>query len=98
LLLFNTSLVFAQPDTYQTLIKQLHVPEGFSLSVYADNLPGARSLTLADNGVVFVGTGQEGQVYAIQDTNADGKADKRHIIATKLMMPNGVAYQEKPYL
>ncbi len=94
LLLFNTSLLSAQPNTHQELIKQLHTPEGFSLSVYADNLPGARSLALGDNGVIFVGTGREGDVYAIQDSNADGKADKRHLIATKLLMPNGVAYKE----
>jgi glucose/arabinose dehydrogenase len=94
LLLFNTSLVFAQPNTYQELIKQLHVPEGFSLSVYADNLLGARSLALGDNGVVFVGTGREGEVYAIQDSNADGLADQRYVIATKLLMPNGVAYKD----
>lgn len=94
LLLFNTSLVFAQPNTYQELIKQLHIPEGFSLSVYADNLPGARSLALGDNGVVFVGTGREGEVYAIQDSDADGLADKRYVIATKLLMPNGVAYKD----
>jgi glucose/arabinose dehydrogenase len=94
LLLFNTSCVFAQSNAYQALIKQLHVPDGFSLSVYADNLPGARSLALADNGVVFVGTGQEGKVYAIKDNNADGKVDKRYVVATKLMMPNGVAYRD----
>lgn len=94
LLLFNISLSFAQSSDYQQLIKQLRVPVGFSLSVYADNVPGARSLALADNGVVFVGTGKEGDVYAIQDTNADGVADKRYVIAKKLLMPNGVAYKD----
>lgn len=91
LLLCSTTALFAQ-DNHQDLIGKLHVPPGFELSVYRDGLEGARSMTLAENGVVFVGTGKEGKVYAVQDTNADGKADKTYVIATDLMMPNGVAY------
>lgn len=94
LFLINSCLVFAQPSSHQSIIKQLHVPQGFTLSIFADNLPNARSLALGDNGVVFVGTGaEEGAVYAVQDSNNDGVADKRHVIANDLYMPNGVAYQ-----
>jgi glucose/arabinose dehydrogenase len=93
LLLFNTTALVAQSD-YQELLGKLHVPEGFALSIYSDDVKGARSLALAENGVVFVGAGQEGKVYALQDSNADGKADKRYIIASNLSMPNGVAYKD----
>ncbi len=94
ILLLIPCFAFAQPGNPKDIIKQLKLPPEFTLSIFADNLPNARSLALGDNGTVFVGTGTEGVVYAVQDTNNDGFADKRHVIATKLYMPNGVAYKD----
>lgn len=94
LLLLNTCLAVAESGGHQDVLKQLHLPDGFTISVYADNLPNARSLALGDNGVVFVGTGAKGNVYAVQDSNNDGIADQRHIIASNLNMPNGVAFKD----
>ncbi len=94
LLLLNTCLALAESVDHQAVLKQLHLPEGFKIAVYADNVPNARSLALGDNGVVFVGTGVEGKVYALQDSNNDGVAEQRHIIASNLTMPNGVAYKD----
>ncbi|MDI1278094.1 sorbosone dehydrogenase family protein [Methylobacter sp.] len=94
LFLINPSLAFALQNSHQNIIKQLHVPAGFTLSIFADNLPNARSLALGDNGTVFVGTGSEGAVYAVQDSNSDGVADKSYVIASHLYMPNGVAYRD----
>lgn len=94
LLLLNTCLAVAESGGHQDVLKQLHLPDGFTISVYADNLPNARSLALGDNGVVFVGTGAKGNVYAVQDSNNDGMAEQRHIIASNLNMPNGVAYKD----
>lgn len=94
LFVFNTGLGFAQAGSHQDLLKNLHVPDGFKLSVFADNLPNARSLALGDNGIVYVGTGTSGNVYAVEDSNHDGVADENHTIATDLYMPNGVAYKD----
>ncbi|WP_031438727.1 PQQ-dependent sugar dehydrogenase [Methylobacter tundripaludum] len=94
LFLINPCLAFALQNSHQNIIKQLHVPAGFTLSIFADNLPNARSLALGDNGTVFVGTGSEGAVYAVQDSNSDGVADKSYVIASHLYMPNGVAYRD----
>ncbi|MGZ4954624.1 MAG: PQQ-dependent sugar dehydrogenase [Methylobacter sp.] len=94
LFLINPCSTFALQKSYQDVLKQLHVPAGFTLSVFADNVPNARSLALGDNGVVFVGTGSGDSVYAVQDSNNDGVADKRYVIANHLYMPNGVAYKD----
>lgn len=94
LFLINPCFTFAQQSSHQGLLKQLQVPAGFTLSVFADNLPNARSLALGDNGVVFIGTGSGDAVYAVQDSNNDGVADKRYVIASHLYMPNGVAYRD----
>ena len=93
LLLIYGSLAFSQSNKYQDIIKQLHVADDFEISIYADDLPNARSLTLGDHGIVYIGTGAEGKVYAVQDANGDGIAEKRYTIAENLNMPNGVAYR-----
>jgi len=77
----------------QDVIKKLRVPKGFTVSLYADRLPNARSMTLGDNGVVFVGTGKEGKVYAVLPPDAKGDKAIR-LIASGLNMPNGVAYKD----
>jgi len=94
LLLFNTGLAFAQPNNHQDVLNQLSLPAGFSIAIYADNVANARSLALAEDGVVFVGTGKEGKVYALADADHDGIADHRYVIAENLFMPNGVAYKD----
>ncbi len=80
-------------DNLQAVLSQLRLPEGFSLSIFADNVPGARSLALGENGVVYVGTAQAGALYAAQDANGDGVAEAVHVIAKNLYLPNGVAYK-----
>ena len=94
LLLLNSCIGFAESGNHQDVLKQLHLPDGFILSVYADNVPNARSLALGDNGVIFIGTAREGKVYAVQDSNNDGVAEQRYIIADNLNMPNGVAFKD----
>lgn len=71
----------------------IRLPPGFSIEVYADNIPGAREMTEGPAGVVFVGTRGEGKVYAVLDANQDQRADRVLTIATGLDNPNGVAYR-----
>ncbi len=72
----------------------IELPAGFTLAVFADSLPGARSMTLGDGGTVFIGTRSEGFVYAVWDSNGDGRADRRVEIDRGLYMPNGVAFRD----
>lgn len=75
-------------------IEGIELPPGFSIHLYADNLPGARSLALSPAGILFVGTRREGKVYALQDRDRDGRAERVHILASGLDMPNGVAFRD----
>ncbi|MEY4768451.1 MAG: hypothetical protein RL637_1090 [Pseudomonadota bacterium] len=79
---------------YPEVLSKLHLPKGFSISIFADQLTNARSLALGDEGIIYIGTRQEGKVYAVQDQNGDGIADKKWTIASDLYMPNGVAYKD----
>jgi glucose/arabinose dehydrogenase len=75
-------------------IKKIHLPSGFQIDLYAENVENARSLTRGSNGTVFVSTRKVGKVYAIVDQNKDGKADKVLSIASGLNTPNGVAFYQ----
>ncbi len=94
LIALKSCWLFAAPNPHHEVIENLQLPAGFKISIFADNLPNARSLALAEHGVIFIGTGSEGKVYAVQDQNADGIADNRYVIAKNLLMPNGVAYKD----
>ncbi len=74
-------------------LERINLPEGFKIEVFADSLTNARSMALSPNGTLFVGTRDEGSVYALQDTDGDYRADKTYVLATGLKMPNGVAFR-----
>lgn len=76
-------------------LEAIQLPPGFAISVYADNVESARSMTLGSRGTLFVGTRENrGPVYAVVDANGDQKADRVLTIAKGLHMPNGVAFRD----
>ncbi|MCB0703953.1 MAG: sorbosone dehydrogenase family protein, partial [Saprospiraceae bacterium] len=70
----------------------IKLPEGFSIDVFAVDVPNARSLEWSPNGTLFVSTRGEGKVYALKDTDGDYKSDEMYVLASGLKMPNGVAF------
>ncbi|HJU86451.1 MAG TPA: PQQ-dependent sugar dehydrogenase [Gemmatimonadota bacterium] len=77
-------------------VASLRVPPGFVVSVYADEVPGARSMALSPSGIVYVGTRDrgDGNVYAVLDDDEDGAAERVVTIARGLSQPNGVAWRD----
>lgn len=71
----------------------IDVSEGFEIAVFAE-VPNARSMTLSDSGVVYVGNRSGDQVWAIADRDNDGRAEERYVVADGLDVPNGVAWHE----
>jgi glucose/arabinose dehydrogenase len=69
------------------------LPPVFRISVFADNVEGARSMVLGSEGTLFIGTRGTGKVYAVVDTNKDYAQDKIITIASGLNSPNGVAFR-----
>jgi len=75
-------------------LETISLPPGFTIEVYSTEVPGARSMTLSPSGTLFVGTREEGRVYALPDRDKDGRADEVVVIARGLRMPNGVAFRD----
>ncbi len=72
---------------------RLHLPAGFVVEAFAEDLTGARSLALGPDGLVAVGTRDPGRVYVLRDADRDGRAEQRWTVATGLRQPNGVAWR-----
>src|SRR5436190_17133545 len=70
-----------ETNNSQGSLSKITLPLGFHINYYAQNIPGARSMTLSQSGILFVGTRGDGKVYAILDTNHDGHSDKVFTIA-----------------
>lgn len=89
-------LFFAcQVQAGEPKLNELKVPPGYKISVYAHPVVNARSMALGPDGIVFVGSRTEGNVYALlPDKNGDGKADERIVLLKGLDMPNGVAFKD----
>ena len=73
----------------------VRLPPGFSITPYATDVPGARSMTQGPKGVLFVGTREsKGKVYAVLDRDGDARAETVVTIADGLNLPNGVAWRD----
>ncbi len=69
-------------------LEDIRLPQGFSISIYADGMPGARSLALGSKGTLFVGSRGD-KVYAVP---AGG--GKPSVVARGLEAPHGVAFKD----
>lgn len=87
IILTMTCLVGMKAVAADLPLQKLHVPEGFKISVWA-TVPRARSLSVAPDGRVFVGTREKDKVYVI-----DQKGQVK-VFAEGLQVPNGVAYRD----
>ncbi len=72
----------------------ISLPNGFKISIFADDVPNARGMVLGDKGTLFVGSKSEGTVYAVTDDNGDNVADKVYKLVTGVNEPVGVAFKD----
>jgi glucose/arabinose dehydrogenase len=75
----------------QNNLKQIKLPAGFKIEVYASGLPEARQMALGSDGTLFVGSFNATNVYAV--TEKDGKRSVKTILKG-LNMPTGLAFHD----
>ena len=75
-------------------LERLNLPEGFEISVFAENVDEARSMAMGDDGTLFVGTRTANKLYAIQDVDGDFVADTTIVLDSTLETPNGLAFRD----
>ena len=81
------------PGDSQAVLREVRLPAGFKIALYASGIQDARSMAVGDRGTLFVGSRKAGNVYAIVDKDGDKVAETKHTIATGLFMPCGIAFR-----
>ena len=83
-LLFLHSGIFAQD------LEKLVLKPGFKISIFAENLSSPRQIAEGKNGTIFVGE-RTGQIIALVDSDKNGEADYKKMIAKDLEYSTGVS-------
>ena len=81
------------PYAFGLPLENIKLPPGFEISIFAEGVSNARSMTISPNGTLFVGS-RAGNVYAIIDQDKNYIADQIITIARGLNSPNGVAFRD----
>ncbi len=92
-LLAATVVFLHSHATADDRLASIRLPEGFIIETFAE-VPNARQMALGDQGTLFVGTRRHGSVYAVTDSDRDGRADAVREIASGLTLPSGVAFRD----
>lgn len=71
-------------------VRQLKVPAGFSVRKFAQDLGKPRILAVSSGGHVYVSDRDAGVVMMLHDTNGDGTADSKQVVA-QIKQAHGLA-------
>lgn len=75
-------------------LEHLRAPPGFAVELYAEGVENARAMAWGAHGTLFVGSRENGRVYALRDADGDGRAETVKVVAKGLRMPVGVAFRD----
>ena len=81
------------PET-ETVGSRLQVPNGFSVDVYARNLPNARFITMTANGDLLITRPHKGDVVMIRAGATPTQSGERLTLLTELTRPSGIAVHQ----
>lgn len=71
-------------------VSQLGVPDGFSVSIFAEDLGKPRMIAVADDGTLYVTDREAGKVTMLKDEDGDGTAETKETVAEREKM-HGIA-------
>lgn len=73
---------------------QVTVPDGFTVSVFAEDLGAPRFMALDDAGDVYVADRAGGRVVRLVDSDSDGNADRSEVVLSRLNAPHSLAFHD----
>lgn len=70
-------------DWSEERMSRLALPDGFDIDVFARDLENPRMIRVADDGTVYVTRRENGDVLMLRDSDGDGAADERKVVAER---------------
>jgi glucose/arabinose dehydrogenase len=81
--------------TEEVIAGNLRAPDGFTVNLYAGDLPLARWMRFTAGGDLIVSRTRAGEVVLLErDRDGDGKADGRHVLIGELEGPHGLEIRD----
>jgi glucose/arabinose dehydrogenase len=89
----------AQRQFDDSLVRNLRVPDGFTVQAFATGLGKARMMAVGPDGTAYVTRPEAGDVVALVDRDGDGRSDPPKPVVTGLKEVHGIAiHQGRMYL
>ena len=93
-LAYTTFANFVRAEKTRFDLVRLKAPPGFHISVFAEEVDGARMMAFSPGGVLLVSESGEGKVVALPDPKHAGKAERTITVLSGLNEPHGLAFYE----
>ncbi|MEO1888980.1 MAG: PQQ-dependent sugar dehydrogenase [Cycloclasticus sp.] len=91
----NIPIQFANSYSEQEILDQLTVEKGYVISVFADELSGARAIITTENNDLIVSRPNTGSLTLVyKDDNQDGRSDGQQLLLKGLNRPHGIALHD----
>ena len=74
--------------------REIQLPEGLTISVFAEDLGEPRFMAFDDEGVLYVADRSGGRIVRLPDENGDGVADSAFAVLHNLNNPHSLAFQD----
>ena len=71
-------------------LDRLVLEPGFKISIFAENLSSPRQMAEGQNGTIFIAE-RSGQIVAVTDSDKNGEADSKKVIAKNLEYSTGIS-------
>ncbi|MBX5449883.1 PQQ-dependent sugar dehydrogenase [Thermogemmatispora sp.] len=75
-------------------VARLHLPPGFSATVFAQGLSAPRFITFSPDGTLFVAERGTGSIVALPDPSHSGKAARRVVVVSGLDDPTSLVFYQ----
>lgn len=72
----------------------ISVPDGFTVTVFAEGLNGPRFIHFGPDGVLYVADRNNDRIVALPDADGNGRADTIHVFAADIPNPHSLVYHE----
>ena len=73
-------------------LENLKIEKGFKLEIFASDIASPRQLAEGDDQRIYVGSKQEGKIFALRDTDGNGVVDEKTLVAENLIFATGVSF------
>jgi len=72
----------------------LKIDPEFKIEIFASELSSPRQMVEGDDGKIYVASRKEGKIFAIKDTDGNGIADEKILVAENLEFSTGVSFYD----